>query len=263
MTSKRQRSSPPGRLHNKKSRVAVAVSDDTDDAEDADYSAPLRHLQRSLLATFYGWHAQPGDGDDGSETAGTISDLTGVLRGSVEHGEGNSVLVVGGRGTGKTLAVRSALAAVPTRRFIPIHLHGSVHTTDKMALREMARQIRAQGGTVTSLDALQLQVDENGEGGESTEHPEHTIDIGQSTLTALLTLLAASALPIVVVLDEFDLFAAHARQALLYCLLDCAQGGRRRGGLAVVGTTCRFVGCLTFSFSFLLIDFCVAHSGRR
>ncbi|TIB09034.1 hypothetical protein E3P77_02782 [Wallemia ichthyophaga] len=173
-------------------------------------------------------------------TAGTRSLAMATTAVRRLHGEGNSVLVVGGRGTGKTLAVRSALAAVPTRRFIPIHLHGSVHTTDKMALREMARQIRAQGGTVTSLDALQLQVDESGEGGESTEHPEHTIDIGQSTLTALLTLLAASALPIVVVLDEFDLFAAHARQALLYCLLDCAQGGRRRGGLAVVGTTCRF-----------------------
>lgn len=56
----------------------------------------------------------------------------------------------------------------------------------------------------------------------------------------MLTLLSASALPIVVILNEFDLFATHARQALLYCLLDCAQGGQRRGGLAVIGTTTRY-----------------------
>ncbi|TIC22300.1 origin recognition complex, subunit 4 [Wallemia mellicola] len=210
---KRQREESPGKTKTKKSKVAIEMYE----------PAILTHKQ-CLLATFYGWDSQALDEE--SENAATVNDLSNVIQGSVLHGEGNSALVVGGRGTGKSLAIQSALSLSSEERFIPIHLHGSVQTTDKMALREMARQIRNRGGTVSSLDALDKE--------------DHLIDISQSTLTALLTLLSASALPIVVILNEFDLFATHARQALLYCLLDCAQGGQRRGGLAVIGTTCRY-----------------------
>lgn len=40
-------------------------------------------------------------------------------------------------------------------------------------------------------------------------------------------------------LDQFDLFAKRARQALLYCLLDAVQAGSYTRGLAVVGLTSR------------------------
>lgn len=58
--------------------------------------------------------------------------------------------------------------------------------------------------------------------------------------------------PTIVVLESFDLFAGHARQALLYCLLDTVQschahtsGGASTssnagaGGIAVIGVTTR------------------------
>lgn len=235
--SKRQRSSPPPKaLQSKKSRVEVA-----------DFTDAVLTQKQCLLSAFYGWDSQPINEE--SENAATIHDLSSVIQGSVVHGEGNSALVIGGRGTGKSLAVQSALSLSSDHRFIPIHLYGSVQTNDKMALREMARQIRNQGGTVTSLDAL------DGE--------DSTIDIAQNTLTALLTLLAASALPIVVVLNEFDLFATHARQALLYCLLDCAQGGQRRGGLAVIGTTCRFVGVMLYYSHADFVLGCCRHVGKE
>lgn len=46
----------------------------------------------------------------------------------------------------------------------------------------------------------------------------------------------------VVILDAVDLFALHAQQALLYCLLDTAQScrvGQGHNGIAVIGVTTR------------------------
>ena len=45
--------------------------------------------------------------------------------------------------------------------------------------------------------------------------------------------------PLVITLDDFDLFTARPRQALLYCLLDAVQAASYGAGLAVVGLTSR------------------------
>ncbi len=48
--------------------------------------------------------------------------------------------------------------------------------------------------------------------------------------------------PTIIVLDAFDLFTLHARQSLLYCLLDTAQSCRAvkgNKGMAVIGVTTR------------------------
>lgn len=45
--------------------------------------------------------------------------------------------------------------------------------------------------------------------------------------------------PLIITLDEFDLFTARPRQALLYCLLDAVQAASYSAGLAVVGLTSR------------------------
>lgn len=53
--------------------------------------------------------------------------------------------------------------------------------------------------------------------------------------------------PIVILVDEFDLFAQHPRQSFLYCLLDIVQGNRRKAGMGVVGLSARSVrGCRLF-----------------
>ncbi len=46
---------------------------------------------------------------------------------------------------------------------------------------------------------------------------------------------------IVFILDEFDLFAQHKNQTLLYNLLDVAQSAKTP--IAVIGLTCRLVRC--------------------
>lgn len=63
-----------------------------------------------------------------------------------------------------------------------------------------------------------------------------------SHLPALISLIPTLSRPTVVILDAFDLFALHPRQALLYCLLDTVQGCRTsmgNKGFVVVGITSR------------------------
>ncbi|TKY90963.1 hypothetical protein EX895_000961 [Sporisorium graminicola] len=45
--------------------------------------------------------------------------------------------------------------------------------------------------------------------------------------------------PLIITLDDFDLFTARPRQAMLYCLLDAVQAASYGAGLAVVGLTSR------------------------
>ncbi|TXT15819.1 hypothetical protein VHUM_00322 [Vanrija humicola] len=169
------------------------------------------------------------------ETNEAIQGLVGLLSGTVERGEGNSALVTGARGVGKTKTVERALALLPASSSPPIivRLSGLAQSDDRKAIREMGRQIAEATGQAAAPD----DDDEEDVAGEyaPTTLPSH--------LLALLT--APSPRAIIVVIDDFDLFTEHARQALLYCLLDVVQSvqtgpvettGR---GIAVVGVTCR------------------------
>jgi origin recognition complex subunit 4 len=63
-----------------------------------------------------------------------------------------------------------------------------------------------------------------------------------SYLPTLISALPTLARPTVLVLESFELFAIHGRQALLYCLLDTVQScraGKDNRGIAVVGVTTR------------------------
>lgn len=52
--------------------------------------------------------------------------------------------------------------------------------------------------------------------------------------------------PVMFILDEFDLFAHHKNQTLLYNLLDVSQSAQ--APVAVVGLTCRLVRLLSWQF---------------
>ena len=61
-------------------------------------------------------------------------------------------------------------------------------------------------------------------------------------LPSLISTLPSQPKPVVIILDAFDEFALHGRQALLYCLLDTVQScrvGSGLNGLAVIGVTNR------------------------
>ena len=148
---------------------------------------------------------------------------------TVLAGEGNSMLVIGARGTGKTTLVEtviSGLASGHQDEFHVVRLNGFVHTDDKLALREIWRQLGRE------MDV------ENEDLGNKTNYAD--------TLASLLALLAhpvaeemgneaATATSVIFILDEFDLFASHPRQTLLYNLFDVAQS--RNAPIAVLGLT--------------------------
>ncbi|KAH7334464.1 origin recognition complex subunit 4 C-terminus-domain-containing protein [Rhizoctonia solani] len=167
-----------------------------------------------------------------------VTKLRALLRRTVETGEGNSCLLVGPRGSGKTRV--STQQPIPSSliRPIVIQLSGHAQTNDRLAMREIARQLVLQTG-----EALDVPLDE-----EDLDEGPTGVHVPTAThLPQIVGALARQIRPVIVVLDAFDLFAEHARQALLYCLLDTVQScraGQGTQGLAVVGVTSR-IDCLT------------------
>ncbi|KAM0788972.1 hypothetical protein ACM66B_003045 [Microbotryomycetes sp. NB124-2] len=155
-----------------------------------------------------------------------------AARSVIESGTGNCLMLIGPRGVGKTMIAERCLSILDhvygRDRYIPVRLNGLVHTTDRMALRSIAWQLKTQG----------------------FEEFEGDWSSNAATMTTLLRMLepasdsnSVAEKPVIIVLDEFDLFALHPRQSFLYCLLDIVQGNRRKAGMGVIGLSSR-VDCL-------------------
>ncbi|KAF2094180.1 origin recognition complex, subunit 4, partial [Rhizodiscina lignyota] len=152
-----------------------------------------------------------------------------VAEQTITAGEGNSMLLIGARGSGKTALLNKVvkeLARDNMSEFHVIRLNGFVHTDDKLALREIWRQL-----------GREMEIEEDGSGKSYAD-----------TLAKLLALLSHPselsgehtdhiAKAVIFIMDEFDLFASHARQTLLYNLFDIAQS--RKAPIAVFGLTTR------------------------
>ncbi|KAG2088486.1 origin recognition complex subunit 4 C-terminus-domain-containing protein [Suillus discolor] len=166
--------------------------------------------------------------------------LKDLLAGTVTRGEGNSCFVLGPRGSGKTAIVDRAIASL-NQTPIVIKLSGHTELNDHLALREIARQLSLQTGK-TYLGELNNDDDQDDDDNPFLDAGP-SIDIPPpSHLPALVSALTTLSRPVVVILDAFDLFALHARQALLYCLLDTAQScrvGQGHNGIAVIGVSTR------------------------
>lgn len=123
---------------------------------------------------------------------------------------------------------------------IIVRLSGWAQHNDRLAMREIARQLAEQTGG-SFLKADDMDVD------DEDENPFQDADSAiplppPSHLPALISVLPTLSRPTIVVLDAFDMFALHARQSLLYCLLDTVQScraGNGNKGVAVIGTTTR------------------------
>nr|POF00942.1 origin recognition complex subunit 4 [Quercus suber] len=154
-----------------------------------------------------------------------------MLTQTIAAGESNSMLLIGARGSGKTALVNQVLREHTieySNDFLVVHLNGFIHTDDKIALRDIWRQLGRE---------MEL---EQGEG---------TTKNYADTLTSLLALLSHPAetgqeqhpgqvsKSVIFILDEFDLFANHPRQTLLYNLFDIAQS--RKAPIAVLGLTAK------------------------
>ncbi|KAJ3079039.1 origin recognition complex subunit 4, partial [Quaeritorhiza haematococci] len=219
-----------------------------------------------------------------------------LLKRTIFDRESDTALLIGPRGSGKSLVVNKALeslqrlyrsltsrppAPTPSRTtnsngkenktsatsttnsapppFRVIRLNGLVQTDDKIALREMTRQLRLEdemekrkftsyadclsfiletlsnASTITSStrvkDTPQLPAT------SSTSDPPSTTSSPQKQNEATKQ---SRPIPLVILLDEFDLFAGHPKQGFLYTLFDVVMHGNGSGvPVAIVGATCR------------------------
>ena len=151
---------------------------------------------------------------------------------TVLGGEGNSMLIIGSRGTAKTTLIETAISDLSASHqddFHVVRLNGFFHTDDKLALREIWRQL-----------GREMDVENDDLGGSRSSYAD--------TLTSLLALLTHSASSedsdqpstrksksIIFILDEFHLFTTHPRQTLLYNLFDTAQS--HAAPICVLGLT--------------------------
>ncbi|KND88725.1 Origin recognition complex subunit 4 [Tolypocladium ophioglossoides CBS 100239] len=149
---------------------------------------------------------------------------------TVVAGEGNSMLLIGPRGCGKTTMVENIILELSQEHrhlFHVVRLNGFIYTDDKLALKEIWRQLGKEmeveddvvnrtnyADTMASLLAL-------------LSHPSEIMGTDQGVTSQ----------SVIFVIDEFDMFAAHPRQTLLYNLFDIAQS--RKAPVAVLGCTTR------------------------
>ncbi|XP_042192449.1 origin recognition complex subunit 4 isoform X2 [Callorhinchus milii] len=149
--------------------------------------------------------------------------LSELLKRTAVHGESNSVLIVGPRGAGKTMLLKGVLnelleANSVKENLLQVHLTGLLQTDDKIALKEITRQLQLEnvvGDKVFGSFAENLAF----------------------LLEALKKGDRSSSRPVLFVLEEFDLFAHHKNQTLLYNLFDVSQSAQTP--VVVVGLTCR------------------------
>ncbi|NXC52874.1 ORC4 protein, partial [Aleadryas rufinucha] len=154
--------------------------------------------------------------------------LLELLKRTMVHGESNSALIIGPRGSGKTALLNHVLKDLREMKQVTENLlelfmknpflSGLLQTNDKVALKEITRQLQLEnvvGDKVFGSFAENLAF----------------------LLEALRKGNRTSSCPILFVLDEFDLFVHHKNQTLLYNLFDISQSAQTP--VTVIGLTCR------------------------
>nr|XP_060632314.1 origin recognition complex subunit 4 isoform X1 [Anolis sagrei ordinatus]XP_060632322.1 origin recognition complex subunit 4 isoform X1 [Anolis sagrei ordinatus]XP_060632328.1 origin recognition complex subunit 4 isoform X1 [Anolis sagrei ordinatus]XP_060632335.1 origin recognition complex subunit 4 isoform X1 [Anolis sagrei ordinatus]XP_060632344.1 origin recognition complex subunit 4 isoform X1 [Anolis sagrei ordinatus]XP_060632350.1 origin recognition complex subunit 4 isoform X1 [Anolis len=164
--------------------------------------------------------------------------LLELLKRTAIQGESNSVLIIGPRGSGKTLLTCHVLNKLMEIKQVKdntlyVHLNGLLQTNDKIALKEITRQLNLEN-VVGDKVFMCL-------GFFHWSIPILCQGSFAENLTFLLEALKrgdrAHSCPVLFVLDEFDLFVHHRNQTLLYNLFDVSQSAQTP--IAVIGLTCR------------------------
>ncbi|CAG2231926.1 ORC4 [Mytilus edulis] len=169
----------------------------------------LRFSQNAPSTSLHGYEKERGQ-------------LFDLIKRTASTGESNSVLVIGPRGSGKTMTLNSIYNELieddnVRENLLQVKLNGLLQTDDKIALKEITRQLQLEntlGDKVFGSFAETLQF-----------------------LLDALKCGSQSSKPILFILEEFDMFAHHKNQTLLYNLFDIAQSDQ--APICVVGVTCR------------------------
>ncbi|KAM0202820.1 hypothetical protein ACHAPA_000752 [Fusarium lateritium] len=185
----------------------------------------LRSLQRVLLDRCTGRRRLQLSGQLEAEEK-----VYQLVEQTVVAGEGNSMLLIGARGCGKTTLLEKVITDVSQEHkndFHVVRLNGFIHTDDKLALKEIWRQLGKEMQVEDDLVNRTNYADTMASLLALLSHPSEIIGTDEGVTSQ----------SIVFVIDEFDMFASHPRQTLLYNLFDIAQS--RKAPIAVVGCTTR------------------------
>ncbi|OLL26684.1 Origin recognition complex subunit 4 [Neolecta irregularis DAH-3] len=190
-------------------------------------------IQNHILGKLMGRIPIPLIGQDGY-----YKKIYDLLQQTVVSGESNSCIIHGPRSVGKSSIVNAAIRNLRTAyhdAFMVVRLSGYAQTDDRLALKEIARQLanemdiesqskelKSYSDMLTALLGTLSHPDELG----ITQDDEETI--GRATISS----------SVIFILDEFDQFVHHPRQTLLYNLFDIAQN--KKAPIAVLGLTCRY-----------------------
>ncbi|XP_032789738.2 origin recognition complex subunit 4 isoform X1 [Daphnia magna] len=146
-----------------------------------------------------------------------------LLKSTVVNGENNSALLIGPRGSGKTMLINSVIADLEAicnfeKDYVVIKLHGFFQTDDRIAIQEITRQLFLEEETA------------NRTFGSFSENLNFLLD-------SLKVADRKTTKSIIFIIDEFDQFCQHKNQTLLYNLFDVCQSAQ--APMAVIGLTCR------------------------
>ncbi|KPM44354.1 hypothetical protein AK830_g2222 [Neonectria ditissima] len=153
-----------------------------------------------------------------------------LIEQTVVAGEGNSMLLIGARGCGKTTLLENIISDLSQEHqhdFHVVRLNGFIHTDDKLALKEIWRQLGKEMNVEDDLVNRTNYADTMASLLALLSHPSEILGTDEGVTSQ----------SIVFVMDEFDMFASHPRQTLLYNLFDIAQS--RKAPIAVIGCTTR------------------------
>ncbi|EGP87259.1 uncharacterized protein MYCGRDRAFT_93387 [Zymoseptoria tritici IPO323] len=214
-----QKMTTPSKARPAMAKKAVAIPSITFEAQH------LQCIQRVLMGKATGKRVVPL-----TNLSDEYAKVYSLVDQTVTAGESNSMLLIGARGCGKTALVNQILREQSVKHpddYHVVRLNGFIHTDDKIALREIWRQL-----------GREMEMEE--EDGPAKNYAD--------TLSTLLALLSHPTemgvdepgqvtKSVIFIMVEFDLFATHPRQTLLYNLFDIAQS--RKAPIAVLGLTTR------------------------
>ncbi|OVF09947.1 putative origin recognition complex subunit [Clavispora lusitaniae] len=158
-----------------------------------------------------------------------------IMEHTIRDFEGHSTLLIGPRGSGKSLILDKALDSLRAKyrdSFITIKLNACLHSDDKIALREIARQLDMNSNKFGAVT------------GETTTFEQRAIS---DTFTNILLTLDSNApgrkydetnehpTPIVIIIEEIEKFTSNAKQTLLYNIFDLSQSSKIP--IAVIGVS--------------------------
>ncbi|KAA0168329.1 hypothetical protein FNF28_02489 [Cafeteria roenbergensis] len=210
-----------------------------------------------------------------------------MLAAVLARDENQSALLVGPRGTGKSLVLQVALQRVASRMaaakeggtsaasasaalatlghglpFVAVHINGYTIADDHSAVREISAQLaidpeaataaaEAEADAIAAADtepakpvvrkrgrrAAETRVKRRTVAHACVRSHRQTFEQHLAFVTATLRDGKLAGTPVVLVIDEFDVFCARTKQSLLYNLLDLTQDASVR--FALVGLTTR------------------------